>query len=133
MVAHRNVRVSRLTPDLFVIVVGLLLSIASGVIAFHAYGPYGEKQRNDPRVRRYYDAHGKLTLLVYDANGDGRLDTRSFMDGERLLRMELDANNDGIIDRWEEYGPGETLVRAYERAPDGTRREVAMPTLHNGR
>ena len=122
---------SRKTAEVFVIVVGLLLSIASGVIAFHAYGPYGERQQNDPRVRRSYDAHGKLRLLVYDADGDGRFDTRSYMDGERLLRVELDDNNDGIIDRWEEYGPGETLVRAYERAPDGTRREVAVPTLRS--
>jgi hypothetical protein len=55
------------------------------------------------------------------------------MDGERLLRSELDQDQDGIIDRWEEYDAQTTLVRAYERAPDGTKREVAVPTLRGGR
>jgi hypothetical protein len=33
------------------------------------------------------------------------------MDGERLLRMDVDENGDGAVDRREYYGPGERLER----------------------
>ena len=38
---------------------------------------------------------GRLQLLKYDANGDGRVDTWSHMDGARILRIEIDTNHDG--------------------------------------
>jgi hypothetical protein len=33
------------------------------------------------------------------------------MDGERLLRMDVDEDRDGRVDRREYYGPGERLER----------------------
>ena len=86
--------------------------MASGVVAYRIDGPYGEREAHDPRVKRVVDpATGRLQLLVYDADGDGRFDTWSYMDGDRLLRMEIDTDRDGVIDRWELYRPDGTLER----------------------
>jgi hypothetical protein len=52
----------------------------------------------------YNSKTGKLELLKYDANGDGIVDTWSYMDGARILRIEIDQDQNGTIDRWEYYG-----------------------------
>lgn len=84
--------------------------MVSGVVAYRVGGPYGDLNEQDPRVRRVYDpATGKLTMVAYDANGNLRLDHWCYMDGERLLRMDVDENEDGAIDRREYYGPGERI------------------------
>lgn len=46
---------------------------------------------------------GRLEQLVSDRDGDGKLDTRAFMDGTTLQRIEIDRNADGRPDRWEHY------------------------------
>jgi hypothetical protein len=46
---------------------------------------------------------GRLEQLVSDRDGDGKLDTRAFMDGTTLQRIEIDRNADGTPDRWEHY------------------------------
>ena len=54
------------------------------------------------RVEAVYDqTTGRLELLQYDASGDGRVDTWSYMDGARVVRIELDGDQDSRIDRWE--------------------------------
>src|SRR5436190_22442099 len=56
------------------------------------------------RIQPVYDREtGKLTLLKYDANGDGNPDTVSYMDGAETVRSETDEHGDGSIDRWEYY------------------------------
>jgi hypothetical protein len=58
--------------------------------------------------------------LKYDSNDDGRFDTFSYMDGATILRIEIDQNEDGKIDRWEYYGPGKVLERVgFSRAQNG--------------
>lgn len=52
----------------------------------------------------YNDKSGQLEQIVSDSNGDGKVDTRAFMEGRRLLRIEIDRNNDGAADRFEFYG-----------------------------
>jgi len=59
-----------------------------------------------------YDSTGKLRLLTYDSNGDGKPDMWSYMDGSRVVRVEIDSNGDGAIDRREYYGTGQALERA---------------------
>jgi hypothetical protein len=55
-------------------------------------------------IRPSYDkATGQLKELAYDANGNGRMDTWTEMEGSRPLRSRVDLNEDGKIDRWEEY------------------------------
>src|SRR5204862_160595 len=64
------------------------------------------------RITPEYDkTTGKLQLLKYDANGDGITDTWSYMDGARVVRIEIDKDQDGKIDRWEYYGPNQTLEK----------------------
>jgi hypothetical protein len=74
------------------------------------------------RVEPVYDAaSGRLQLLKYDANGDGTIDTWSYMDGARVVRIELDPDQNNVIDRWEYYGPDQTIEKVgTSRAGDNT-------------
>ena len=84
----------------------------------YACGPSSaEKKRIEPI---YDQTTGKLQLLKYDADGDGKIDTWSYMDGPRVVQIEIDKNEDGKIDRWESYGPDQTLETVgFSRANDG--------------
>lgn len=81
----------------------------------------------------YNPQTGRLEEIVSDRDGDGVVDTRAFMDGTRLLRIEIDRDNDGRVDRWEFYisspgSPQGVLIERAEEAngPDATvtRRDV---------
>ena len=68
-----------------------------------------------------YDRDGRLQLLKYDANGNGTFDTFSYMDGARVVRIEIDQDEDGRIDRWEYYDANQRLEKiGMSRANDGT-------------
>jgi len=68
----------------------------------------------------YNKKTGKLEVLKYDSNGDGKFDTISYMDGARIVRIEIDRDEDGKVDRWEYYGPGQKLEKVgSSRANDG--------------
>jgi hypothetical protein len=68
----------------------------------------------------YNKKTGKLEVLKYDSDGDGKFDTVSYMDGARIVRIEIDRDEDGKVDRWEYYGPGQKLERVgFSRANDG--------------
>ena len=68
----------------------------------------------------YNEKTGKLETLKYDADGDGKFDTFSYMDGARIVRIEIDRDGDGKVDRWEYYGPGQKLEKVgFSRANDG--------------
>lgn len=81
--------------------------------------------RQSPDVRKkiepVYDRDtGRLHLLKYDSNGNGKVDTWSYMDGARIVRIEIDNGEDGTIDRWEYYGEGGKLEKVgLSRANDG--------------
>src|SRR5215471_5641326 len=67
------------------------------------------------RITAEYDkATGKLKLLKYDSDGNGVVDTWSYMDGARVVRIEIDKDEDGKIDRWEYYGPDQKLQKVGE-------------------
>lgn len=51
----------------------------------------------------YNQQTGRLEQLVSDRDGDGKIDTRAFMDGTRIVRVEIDRDGDGQTDRWEFY------------------------------
>lgn len=53
----------------------------------------------------YSKETGRLEQLVADRNGDGSIDTRAFMDGATLQRIEIDRNGDHQPDRWEHFKP----------------------------
>jgi hypothetical protein len=68
----------------------------------------------------YNKKTGKLELLKYDSNADGKFDTVSYMDGARIVRIEIDRDQDGKVDRWEYYGSGQKLEKVgFSRANDG--------------
>jgi hypothetical protein len=39
------------------------------------------------------------------------VDTWSYMDGARVVRIEIDKDGDGTVHRWEYYGPNQELLR----------------------
>lgn len=51
----------------------------------------------------YSQQTGRLEQIVSDRNGDGTIDTRAFMSGTVLERIEIDRNLDTRPDRWEHY------------------------------
>ena len=75
----------------------------------------------DKRVEPVYDkTTGRLQTLKYDSNGDGKFDTVSYMDGAVVLRIEIDKDEDGKVDRWEYYGADQKLEKiGSSRANDG--------------
>ena len=77
--------------------------------------------RDDERVKAQYDKEtGKLSQLTLDVLKDGKPNITSYMDGAKFLRIEIDANEDGKIDRWEYYGADQRLERVgFSRAVDG--------------
>jgi hypothetical protein len=95
-----------------IVTLGLMAAVASGVVAYRVSGPYGDRNEQDPRLQRVFDqATGKLTMVAFAADGSFRVDHWCYMDGERLVRMDVDGNGDGAVDRREYYGPGERLER----------------------
>ena len=76
------------------------------------------------RVQPVYDeATGRLQLLTYDADADGSIDMWSYMDGARVVRIEIDTNKDAAVDRWEYYGADQRIEkigtsRGGDSAPD---------------
>jgi hypothetical protein len=95
-----------------------LLSLLIGGILTACSRPTPERSKRLEPV--YNKQTGRLELLRYDSDGDGKFDTFSYMDGARILRIEIDRNQDGKIDRWEYYGPDRRLTRVgFSRAQDG--------------
>lgn len=74
-----------------------------------------------PKVESVYDPETRrLTLLRVDADRNGTAETRSHMSGNRVVRIEVDTDEDGLVDRWEHYAPDQTLTRVgFSRARDG--------------
>jgi hypothetical protein len=94
------------------------LGILAGALCCGACQPQPESAK---RIQPIYDQKtGKLQLLKYDANGNGTTDTWSYMDGAHVVRIEVDSDEDGKIDRWEYYGPDEKLEKiGFSRLGDG--------------
>lgn len=101
----------------------------------------------DRRVRAVYDKEtGKLSKLTVGALKDGRPDVFSYMDGARIIRIEIDNDEDGKIDRWEYYANDQRIVKAgFSRAndgkpdawafqaPDGTIAKIEVSTKRDGK
>jgi hypothetical protein len=68
----------------------------------------------------YDNTTGKLTMLSFDSKKDGKIDTWSYMDGTRIVRIEIDRDSDGKVDRWEYYGADQKVEKiGLSRANDG--------------
>lgn len=68
----------------------------------------------------YDDQTGRLRQLTYDSNKNGKPDSISYMDGTTVLRVEIDQDEDGKVERWEYYGADRSLEKVgLSRANDG--------------
>ena len=94
------------------------LVLVSGALTLAGCGETDSRGRG---IQTEYDSQtGRLKLLKYDSDGDGKIDTWSYMEGNRVLRIEIDQNRDGKVDRWEHYGPDRRLEKVgFSRADDG--------------
>jgi hypothetical protein len=91
--------------------------LISGVIATAACGATADERQ---QIEPSYDDTGKLQLLKYDSNADGKIDTWSHMDGTRILHIEIDETGDGLADRWEYYTPDQQIEKVgSSQAGDG--------------
>ena len=73
------------------------------------------------RIEPAYDpATGQLRLLKYDSNDDRKTDTWSYMAGTKVVRIEIDTDADGVVDRWEYYDGSERIEKiGSSRTHDG--------------
>jgi hypothetical protein len=80
------------------------------------------------RPRATYDPKtGRLHTLVADANKNGKDDTVSYLDGTRIIRIELDLDENGKIERWDFYkGDGELEKVGFSKRNDGVMDAVAF-------
>jgi len=80
-----------------------------------------ETPSDSGRVTAVYDkTDGKLSQLTVDAAKDGKPNIFSYMDGKRFVRIEIDKDEDGKIDRWEYYGSNQKIEKVgFSRANDG--------------
>jgi hypothetical protein len=87
-----------------------------------------EKDRVKATTQANYDrATGKLSEITYDRNKNGKIDTWVKMDGSRPVSAEIDTDEDGKIDRWEEYGPdGKLVIVRWERPKPPTAKDQTM-------
>jgi hypothetical protein len=98
------------------VLAGLLLASVAGLT-----GSCATPRNEATRIEATYDrTTGRLELLRYDANSDGKVDTWSYMNGVDVVRIEIDTNHDGILDRWEYYNAGGKIEKVgSSRVQDG--------------
>jgi hypothetical protein len=123
----------------------LRVAAALACCALAVQGCHGRSARKN--ILPVYDPNtGRLQQLRYDSDGNGKVDTVSYMDGTRVLRIEIDKDEDGKIDRWEYYDAAGKLEKVgVSRAndgvqdawsyigPDGKVSRVAISTSRDGR
>lgn len=80
-----------------------------------------DRARTAATTKATYDERtGRLRELTSDANGNGRIDTWTEMDGNRPVRSRADRNEDGRDDRWEYYdGSGRLVKVGFSRRDSG--------------
>jgi hypothetical protein len=59
----------------------------------------------------FYDEKGRIAIVEYDSDGDGRADYIAHYDENRQIRLiEVDEDHDAWVDRWEHYDRAGVLV-----------------------
>jgi hypothetical protein len=80
----------------------LIVAVVSGCTRT----PTGDQPRAE-----YDKSTGHLAKIEFDANKNGKNDTVSYMDGARIVRVELDLDENGKVERWDIYRPDGKLDR----------------------
>jgi hypothetical protein len=69
---------------------------------------------------KYDAATGKLSQLTVNSTSDDKPNVFSYMDGSKFVRIEIDRDEDGKIDRWEYYSTDQKLEKVgISRSNDG--------------
>jgi hypothetical protein len=98
-------------------------------------------------VQSVYDKHtGKLVELKVNTQKDNKPNIHSYMSGASFVRIEIDSDEDGKIDRWEYYSSDQKLEKVglsrshdgkpdtwARQGPDGTVAAVEISTRHDGK
>ena len=93
-----------------------VLSVLGSLVAVAACLDGCSKSDVDP----VYDEAGKLQMLRYDGNHDGKPESVSYLTGGRIVRIEIDQNEDGKVERWEYYDANQKLEKVgFSRAGSG--------------
>ena len=74
--------------------------------------------RGKEGVAKYDPKTGRLKRLDADINKNGRMETFSYWDATRLIRIEIDQDEDGKIDRWEHYDENNKMLRIGSSSKD---------------
>src|SRR3954447_22996200 len=78
------------------------------VVAVACLSACGPSVETSATIQPEHDtSSGRLTKLSHDANGNGKLDTIAMMDGAKVVRVEVDEDENGTVDRWEYYTPSD--------------------------
>jgi len=120
-----------------------LVLAAAVLLTSVACGPASTDQ---PVLAKYDQTTGKLSQLTVNSAKDGNPNITSYMDGTKFVRIEIDADEDGKVDRWEYYGPTQRVDRVgISRAndgkpdawviqgPDGSASRIEVSTNRDGR
>lgn len=108
---------------------GVGLAVFTAVICFSGCSDPNRERLKATTKATYDERTGRLKELTSDANGNGRIDTWTEMDGNRALRSRMDRNEDGRMDRWEYYDGGGQLVKVgFSRRDDGKPDAWAEPS-----
>lgn len=103
-----------------------MLTRISGVLIAALVAASCSKAAGRAPAAAYDSKTGKLTTLSVDSNRNGKVDAVSHMDGTRILRIEVDQDENGQVDRWDFYGPDKKLERVgFSRQNDGVMDAVA--------
>ena len=102
---------------------GLVLLVAGNLAAVSSGGCSGAPGDGPGAAgvkATYSTSTGKLELITYDTNKDGKVDAWGHMEGTRLVWMDIDRNFDGVLDRWEYFSADGALEKVgFSRANDG--------------
>jgi antitoxin component YwqK of YwqJK toxin-antitoxin module len=98
----------------------VFLSIVATALLTAGCGSVGNASANTSYIQAKYDKDGRLVQLSYDRNKNGHIDTVAFLEGTRFLRIEIDSDENGSVDRWEYYGADQKLEKVgSSKANDG--------------
>lgn len=93
-----------------------------------------------------YNADGRLERVFFDANKNGRNESTSLMDGTRIVRVELDWDENGKVERWDFYNDDRSLQKVGLASkndgvmdsqafysPEGVLERIEVSTARDGR
>jgi hypothetical protein len=87
----------------YVLAVALAWTAAAGMAC--------SRQPAGDQPRPVYDTAGRLSQLAFDFNKNGRNDSVGYLEGTRILRIELDADENGKVERWDFYGDDRKVTK----------------------